>query len=539
MQLRKVETSLSYGHPHLYARSPPSTILKDVTMANMTGTLAQLGLLSHHAAELFADLFKVAQDTHVRLVKCSERAAQLARDLPSAEAKAKLEEQGMERAEFAPPQPQRVVFDMVTAPAALKTRYDGLEALPDYDAIDAWIKARPKAMGEPGPCLVKYSNPNYFLNQWAADEMERITKLQAERAERKKKKRKHHHSEDKKHVKASAKGLNWKERYGIDSNEHHIPDEPSQIAPPEQPKLIAEDSPKKMEASPAKKKPPPPKHAKTTKPPPPSARPPTARPAPPSKPPPPMPAVGNGAKPPPPMPIKSLSPPLGEPTERKSSGVQDDEEDEEDAVTEPEQEEPEEDEDDPIVSKHTEEPTADYAKYYKMLKLGLPKAAVQQKMRVEGLDPSVLDEDDSDDDDDASQVMLSPRPSEFSGGTRPSSDLGSPRPSSIAAPPRPALKANFLTEIAQGKELKQVAKAPPPSDAPPKNDLLSAIKRGATLKKVDANQPKPAAPSSQSVGGLLGNEVDKILTLRSKIAADSDDDDDDSDDSDDDWDDDD
>merc|ERR1712185_665329 len=34
-----------------------------------------------------------------------------------------------------------------------------------------------------------------------------------------------------------------------------------------------------------------------------------------------------------------------------------------------------------------------YAKYFKMLKMGLPKGAVVVKMSAEGLDPSVLDMD--------------------------------------------------------------------------------------------------------------------------------------------------
>ena len=49
------------------------------------------------------------------------------------------------------------------------------------------------------------------------------------------------------------------------------------------------------------------------------------------------------------------------------------------------------------------------------------------------------------------------------------------------------------------------------------NDLLSAIKRGANLRKVAAPPSEP--PKTQSRGGLLGNEVDKILNLRAKIAA--------------------
>ena len=50
------------------------------------------------------------------------------------------------------------------------------------------------------------------------------------------------------------------------------------------------------------------------------------------------------------------------------------------------------------------------------------------------------------------------------------------------------------------------------------NDLLSAIKRGANLRKV-SDAPPAEPPKTQGRGGLLGNEVDKILNLRAKIAA--------------------
>ena len=49
---RQIGGSLEYGHPHLYEKSAPGTILADTTMASMTGTLAQIGLLSHYAARV-------------------------------------------------------------------------------------------------------------------------------------------------------------------------------------------------------------------------------------------------------------------------------------------------------------------------------------------------------------------------------------------------------------------------------------------------------------------------------------------------------
>ena len=37
---QSVDSSLEYGHPHLYTESPPSGIIADVTFASRSGTLA-------------------------------------------------------------------------------------------------------------------------------------------------------------------------------------------------------------------------------------------------------------------------------------------------------------------------------------------------------------------------------------------------------------------------------------------------------------------------------------------------------------------
>ena len=63
---RAIGGSLEYGHPDLYKDSGPATILQDVTMASMTGTLAQIGLLSHYATEMFRDMFSITDALRAR-----------------------------------------------------------------------------------------------------------------------------------------------------------------------------------------------------------------------------------------------------------------------------------------------------------------------------------------------------------------------------------------------------------------------------------------------------------------------------------------
>ena len=62
---------------------------------------------------------------------------------------------------------------------------------------------------------------------------------------------------------------------------------------------------------------------------------------------------------------------------------------------------------------------------------------------------------------------------------------------------------------------------PAEESAEERNDLLSAIKRGRNLKSAAAREQPARDSPTPGMGGLLGGEVDKILTLRSKIAADS------------------
>ena len=70
---RSIGGSLEYGHPHLYSKSPKETILQDVNMASMTGTLAQIGLLSHYATEAFQDLFSLSSELQKRLDDATSR----------------------------------------------------------------------------------------------------------------------------------------------------------------------------------------------------------------------------------------------------------------------------------------------------------------------------------------------------------------------------------------------------------------------------------------------------------------------------------
>ena len=342
---------LDYGHPDLYASSPPQRVLQDVTFARHTGALCQIGLVSVYAAELFGDLFAETRALQTRVAAAADRADALSRTLPYLEAKvAMLGDDDLDNLESDAAKAftksarrttkhSTVAFAKATLPRTMRDRYDDpdVERLPDFSRLDALF-------GEGHKCCDKYSNPGIFLAQWAAKELATLTALKeekdarkAERKQRKKlakraAKRQAELEAGKERTKLASKGLNWKSRYGL-LGDDMVDDDP---APPPSRKLLAETP----EIPPTKKK---------------------------KKPPPPMP----GAKPPPPMPGKPKPkppPPRAKPPPPATSG--------------------------------------DHAKYVKMLQMGIPKAAVAMKMANEGLDPSVLDGGDDAPSQPAPPPML-------------------------------------------------------------------------------------------------------------------------------------
>ncbi|KAJ1454669.1 hypothetical protein M885DRAFT_521631 [Pelagophyceae sp. CCMP2097] len=519
---RRIETSLEYGHPHLYQKSPPETILADVTMASMTGTLAQIGLVAHYASEMFTDLFTEGEAMRVRVSKLQDRAAAIVAQLPAVEEKVRKLDGNSGGAHSAREREERtrVQFNTETMPAFLKERYtsEAVERVPDFSELDALL---PDKVAKTGPCVKGYSNPGFFLDQWAAEEMEGIAALQKKKAERKaerKERRKLQRLEGGAAASGgkgavSTQGLNWRERYGMDGDE---PRERSRVEldTGRPASLIADtrvgrsdsqqsigsgsgDAPRPSSLLGALVKPKPPPPSKPPPPPPPKfgggddddslGSPSAARPSPP--------AVRR-----PPPPPKMTAPDASPESSPRAADAE------------------------PALSGLAQ--NAEYAKYAKMLKMGLPKGAVQQKIIADGLDPSILDDSDDEGDD-----KPAPRPA---APARPAA----PRPpppmqAATIAPVRPSMPmggmGGLLGAIQQGAALK---KAVVVKRDEPKNDLLAAIKLGGQLKKAVIVERAPE-PKAAGGGGLMGREVDAILNLRQRVAADNDS----SDDSDSDWDD--
>ena len=409
-------------------------MLQDVTMASSTGTLTQIGLLSHYAAELFSDLFTTAQSLQERLDSASSRVRTLNEQLPRVcDVVARCDGDSVHRSGTLPERehPQRVQFTVETMPRGLRERYDALEPPPDFSRIDALLP--PEVLEKEGPSSQKFSHPGLFLDQWAQEELRKMEELKKRRQEEREERRRRRKAQREMAARKPVKPI------------------PKVEAPP----LIQEDVSEAPEPAP------------------------------------PTPSTREEA--PPTIEIPEDEPPVVPPPT--------------------------------IDNSPSARESEDYAKYARMLRMGVPKPAVAAKMAAEGLDPSVLD--DSDDDSAASPVepvvvRKKPPPPPMPRKKPPPPPMPKSPPKQKPPPPpmkpkatAPAMPSGLLGAIQRGAALKEVDAAPPPQR--PESALLQAIKSGGTLRKVVREQkPRPARR------GLFGGEVDKILALRARVGAETD-----------------
>ena len=163
-----------------------------------------------------------------------------------------------------------------------------------------------------------------------------------------------------------------------------------------------------------------------------------------------------------------------------------------------------------------------YAKYFKMLKLGLPKDACKQKMATEGVDPNVMDLDPEGPSPNAATapagdhlgnsfaMPVLKRSTPGGGGGRSGGGGGGGAPSLMDQ-----LKSGGGMSL---KKVGHIERPKPPAD--PRSNLLDAIKGGSTnLKKtvVEAREEKPA----DNTGGFGTEVLNKLNAIRNATAADS------------------
>jgi hypothetical protein len=89
---RHIPHALKLGVPELYGQgeegngtAQDTSVLRDVNMAAMTGSLQQLGALAAYASEIFADLVSLADGVASKAAGLRERTDELKRNLPAME----------------------------------------------------------------------------------------------------------------------------------------------------------------------------------------------------------------------------------------------------------------------------------------------------------------------------------------------------------------------------------------------------------------------------------------------------------------------
>jgi len=165
-----------------------------------------------------------------------------------------------------------------------------------------------------------------------------------------------------------------------------------------------------------------------------------------------------------------------------------------------------------------------FAKYFKMLKFGLPISACKQKMAAEGMDPSVLD---MNPDGPSPNAAAAPSGDHLGGSfampqlkrNQPAGGQGRPGGNSGGGGGAPSLLDQLKSSGGLSlKKVGHVERIKPPAD--PRSNLLDAIKGGtATLKKtvVAAKVEKPAGQA----GGFGTEVLNKLNAIRNATAADS------------------
>eukprot|EP00936_MAST-01D_sp_MAST-1D-sp1_P002469 g2469.t1 len=192
---RSIFHAQCYASPDLYADTTPDSALVDVNMARMTGVLHQLGFLSTYATEMFDDLFKMAKGVTDRTKKVSVRVKEAQEQLPGMEqwlngAPARDDAGGpvfhvpsgkLERDDQAEMQQFQQQFTPESRPNPIRMRFAECDPPPALSSLDEYVSD--------GPCLKKFSNPQFFFDEWIREETKRQEKLADERAERKRQRR--------------------------------------------------------------------------------------------------------------------------------------------------------------------------------------------------------------------------------------------------------------------------------------------------------------------------------------------------------------
>ncbi|CAM9558885.1 unnamed protein product, partial [Hapterophycus canaliculatus] len=224
LTMRPIPHALNLGAPEIYGQGASgqgtegTQVLEDVNMASMVGTLAQLGALSTYAQDMFDGLFQTADGLASQISAASDRCSRLLQQaLPEGERRTaeaigsgtgiddnaaveaiKAERQHANQIES---EAAAKVFLPEAMPRWLVERYHSPEVarVPELHLIDAVLSSDEKRLlAKDGldSCALRYSNPQFFYQEWYRLELERQEKSVREKKQKK---------EERKRRKAAAK----------------------------------------------------------------------------------------------------------------------------------------------------------------------------------------------------------------------------------------------------------------------------------------------------------------------------------------------
>lgn len=165
-------------------------LLVDKTFSETVGCLQQLADLALYSNEIFSELLGLSVNIHDRIDSLAGRTAKLQLALPKLiVTKSALNIHGDEyqhhRQMLQNPQSQHLV-DRSSLPNAMKLRYCSKEvnARIQFHSLDKYsnvLVVGPKAKS----ITQRYSNPEYFLDQWCSVQVARMKQLEREKKQQK------------------------------------------------------------------------------------------------------------------------------------------------------------------------------------------------------------------------------------------------------------------------------------------------------------------------------------------------------------------
>ena len=192
---------------------PTSTnkVLAVSSFQEMVGILKQVNMVAYHASSIFSSLGKKVQETSRKVRKVSNRIASLEKDVFD------MEQQKNSDSSFTSVEDSGVSSTYMESESSstlrnevqsfqnfftADTRDDALNALygdcmppPPLETMDTFL---PKNSDRPQKsCVLKYSNPQYFMEQWIKQEVEKLQKYQLDKEEHKRRHRQNVNQETK------------------------------------------------------------------------------------------------------------------------------------------------------------------------------------------------------------------------------------------------------------------------------------------------------------------------------------------------------